>query len=92
MNESIRMQENPFDLPNVDIPDPIDSVFPLFLPSPAVSPRLQQAPALRHPLLSRDDGERDLPRRPGAHGQRRKQPRHPHRILHGGTSAVLMRF
>ena len=23
MNESIRMQENPFDLPNVDIPDPI---------------------------------------------------------------------
>lgn len=30
MNESIRMQENPFDLPNVDIPDPIDSVFPPF--------------------------------------------------------------
>lgn len=32
MNESIRMQENPFDLPNVDIPDPIDSVSPFFLP------------------------------------------------------------
>lgn len=30
MNESIRMQENPFDLPNVDIPDPIDSVSPFF--------------------------------------------------------------